>query len=362
MLMPNTQSPHFTDNNSYRCRLLKIRNFLHSFSSILLSKYINQALVIRNLQERITQVLEQFLPPISNMSVDAKQCNICGAHTITNDRPWISYYGLESRDLKGDFRPVLQQSAESGCRVCLSFWQAIFKYYGERLTPYTAVDIMSCGEQVTVSLDVTAKPDLVSTINTSTKGCSTTMQAIQLKSRGSEFWELVVSTKRGPSTIQDVTDHHLTEGKDKTTPVRSSSCGQDDCKFCPRQCRQHPSGNTGSPQAIETIRSWLSDCIENHPNCGGDQKPLLPQRILEILDHATAECRLLVTNEGQMDRYACLSHRWCIDTERVSLKQQDLEAFQERIPQERLYPLLRDAIIAAGKLGLKYIWIDCMVS
>ncbi|CZS83308.1 unnamed protein product [Fusarium graminearum] len=292
----------------------------------------------------------------------SRECEVCRCDTITTDRSVINPVHRKGNDLEGELRPALQQSAESGCRTCLSFWQPISKYYHQQLTPYTAVKIDTHSKRVFVERDTRNEPDCTYEYAVTTSRSPTAIQTINLKGGSIDFWELIVSEHKSSSTIQKVTTQPLTEENDEVLPDRLSSCREADCPWCEHYGRghRHTSGHTGSPQALETIRSWLSGCIENHPKCGGDQQSLLPTRIVEILDHDSAKSRLLVPDEGKMDRYACLSHRWCADTERLSLKRRDLEAFQQSIPQERLYPLLRDAIVAAGRLGLKYIWIDCM--
>lgn len=304
----------------------------------------------------------------NTMSTDteiySRVCEVCRCDTITTDRPVIIPAHRKGNGLEGELRPALQQSAESGCRTCLSFWQPISKYYDQKLTPYTVVKIDTHPKRLFVELDTRNESDCTYEYAVTTSRSSSAIQTISLKGGSIDFWELIVSEDKSSSTIQKVTTHSLTEGDDVVLPDRLSSCREADCTWCEHYGpgHRHTSGHTGSPRALETIRSWLSGCIENHPKCGGDQQTLLPTRIVEILDHDSAKSRLLVPDQGKMDRYACLSHRWCADTERLSLKRQDLEAFQQSIPQERLYPLLRDAIIAAGRLGLNYIWIDCMVS
>lgn len=137
--------------------------------------------------------------------------------------------------------------------------------------------------------------------------------------------------------------------------INAVSCSRARCQWCKeRSPEDHcPTDDTKSPETMRIIHSWLSSCVKYYDKCGEGQEYVLPKRIVEIVDHNSAQCRLPVTNNSQTDQYACLSHRWYAETETASLKRDDLDEFQERIPQERLYPLLRDAIQMACELGLK---------
>ncbi|TPX10124.1 uncharacterized protein E0L32_001321 [Thyridium curvatum] len=69
----------------------------------------------------------------------------------------------------------------------------------------------------------------------------------------------------------------------------------------------------------------------------------------------------LIENANELDSqpYVCLSHRWLPETEMAKLYRKDSEAFQKRIPVERLYPLVQDAVEATVRLGFRYLWVDC---
>ncbi|KAF1954286.1 hypothetical protein CC80DRAFT_595090 [Byssothecium circinans] len=83
--------------------------------------------------------------------------------------------------------------------------------------------------------------------------------------------------------------------------------------FAPRGI---PSGDTGSPAALEFIQKQLRACVQNHPRCGGKQIKPLPTRVLVIedIDHI----RLWETG-GVSEQYAALSP----DLATISLKKSD---------------------------------------
>lgn len=120
-----------------------------------------------------------------------------------------------------------------------------------------------------------------------------------------------------------------------------------------------PSGDTGSEKALDRLRRWLSRCTVEHTHCGGVDPKLMPHRVLEIEDYKTGRVRV-INSRGMHEKYACLSHRWCHETEVASLLKANLEEYAERVPDVALYTLLKDAIRIAGLAGLRFIWIDCL--
>lgn len=280
-------------------------------------------------------------PPVQEIG---RKCEICFSplpSTVPGDRPEISRLKLYNG------KSALEASAEWGCRICSCLWQTFSKHYGADLDTHMCIEM---------------SPDLDS--------FRIIPEVFDAKGLVGGQWDIVVSPRNSTTVIkkaksgQSLTNNAEEEKGKELPPARPLACGRAGCRWCeiaPRRY-QHPTGFTGSAGAIDAIRGWLSRCIQEHTGCGGDQKYPLPKRVLEIVDHKSAEVRLVVTDGRQEDKYACLSHRWCADTEKASLKSKDVEGFQQAVPQQRLYALLRDAIWAAGELGLKYIWIDCMVS
>jgi len=257
-------------------------------------------------------------------------------------RLWWALSKIYTRSLTEDVTtPAILRSIQNGCRICTSLWYTLSEIYGRSLTEEVEID-WQYGKDVWESAWISVGPD------------DSEMQ----------LWEFVVSTDRRSPVTRQHGSHLLTESMHEGPSCRPPSCGRTGCEWCERvpPTNRAPSGYTGSHEALQTIRQWLKECIDDHPKCGGNKPNPLPTRVVEILDHDSAHCRLLITEEDQLDRYACLTHRWAAETEGASLKRDNLEAFQERIPPTCLYPLLRDAIRVAGELGLRYIWIDCMVS
>ncbi|KAJ1323720.1 HET domain-containing protein [Microdochium nivale] len=284
----------------------------------------------------------QTRAPIPNndkpaMDAQTRDCEICDTPlpSAVACRPRLDRHGYLYKE-RTESKSIIEESADWGCETCSSLFQTISKYYGT---------------------------DVDSHLKFSTSGNMYSLRTFEdCVNINEDWWQFVVSARNSPTNVLNGRALASADNQDATQHFRPSSCGRTGCRWCEEVPRTncHPTGDTGSKEAMQILRRWLSECINEHPDCGGDQQNILPKRVLEILDHNSAETRLLVTNEAQVDRYACLSHRWCTETNQVALKRRDLNLFQQRIPQNRLYPLLRDAIRAAGELGLRYIWIDCM--
>lgn len=127
-----------------------------------------------------------------------------------------------------------------------------------------------------------------------------------------------------------------------------------------------PSPATSSLKAFSTLNKWIKKCDANHERCRENgsvgMNKTLPHRILKIEAMGSSSIRL-VENDPSTERYACLSYRWGPDTRKTSLTWANLAVYRERIPDHCIYPLIRDAITATSRVGLRYLWIDsfCIV-
>ncbi|KAG6357672.1 hypothetical protein INS49_013551 [Diaporthe citri] len=123
-----------------------------------------------------------------------------------------------------------------------------------------------------------------------------------------------------------------------------------------------PPGDTSSTAAFDTLRHWVSRCKAEHTQCkpAADSLKTLPDRVLEIESTEPLRVRLVENCTLRAD-YACLSHRWGPQTRPNSLVKDNLDLYKAEVPEDKLYPLVRDAIVAVIKLdiNIRFIWIDC---
>lgn len=126
------------------------------------------------------------------------------------------------------------------------------------------------------------------------------------------------------------------------------------------QLRLGEQGTTGSPETLQIGKHWLSDCVENHPEC----KPVYedvswhPSRLMYIGTVDQPALRLIFGSQlAPNTSYATLSHCWG-DTEGSVVTKKTLTAYFDAIPLNELSATARDAVHVARALGIQYLWID----
>lgn len=104
-------------------------------------------------------------------------------------------------------------------------------------------------------------------------------------------------------------------------------------------------------------KKWLAECSDTHTLCNKRHSEEMPTRLLKV----DMECvRLVLTKElGTIPHYATLSHCWG-RLEFLKLTQDTVQSLMTRVPTEKLPKSFQDAIVATKRLGLDYLWIDCL--
>ncbi|KAK8076973.1 hypothetical protein PG996_003143 [Apiospora saccharicola] len=127
---------------------------------------------------------------------------------------------------------------------------------------------------------------------------------------------------------------------------------------------------TASDETFEKIDTWLTNCYTKHPTCRRWQAITntpegLPTRLVQIepvSGSLTPAIRLVrgLDLDIKTTRYATLSHCWGRKGVAVKLLSSNIEPFLHQIPWDILPLTFQEAILAATRLGLKYIWIDAL--
>ena len=95
-----------------------------------------------------------------------------------------------------------------------------------------------------------------------------------------------------------------------------------------------------------------------HPLCPKDLYVPLPSRIIDIEDENCGPT-LDIPPPGTKGGYLALSHCWG-KTQPVTLTEVRLRNSPVAFPLRTLPQTLRDALVVASHLGLRYIWIDAL--
>jgi len=149
---------------------------------------------------------------------------------------------------------------------------------------------------------------------------------------------------------------------DNTSPLENDQGQVVNTKHLHVRIGSHPTGYTVSKGAFNLAVEWLCYCCEQHVTCSGTADKPLPHRTLLPEDQSeqiSVEVRL-VENSSVSGKYVYLNHRWGPRTPDVSLTKPKLDLFKDGTDKSSLYLMLIEAIHAAHRLGIKYLWVDCL--
>ncbi|KAI1199906.1 HET-domain-containing protein [Nemania serpens] len=119
---------------------------------------------------------------------------------------------------------------------------------------------------------------------------------------------------------------------------------------------RHVAAAVDSPECIELIRTWISDCDIKHRSCKRKSTAPLPDRVIFV--GAGAEPHL-VESKGLSGKYVALSHRWGGQVS-LQLKGDSLDDFKQGLSFPSLPKTFQDAIEICRALAVDYIWIDSL--
>jgi len=116
---------------------------------------------------------------------------------------------------------------------------------------------------------------------------------------------------------------------------------------------------------LQTARTWLRSCLDEHEPCAIGQSHHLPTRLVsvdcndgDVYSHPQA--RLVNSTEIPADTpYLTLSHCWGSETF-LTLTQGNFDQMRQSIPVAQLKPVFQEAMWIARELGFGHIWIDSL--
>lgn len=121
--------------------------------------------------------------------------------------------------------------------------------------------------------------------------------------------------------------------------------------------------SSGSDEALQLAKAWFDNCRERHHTCA-EQAPLtLPSRVIDLQGQDLSRVYLKETG-GAKGEYAALSYCWGPGGPGLITTKDNMRSHQNYgISIDDLPLTIREAIHAARKLGLDYLWVDrlCIV-
>ncbi|KAK0740081.1 heterokaryon incompatibility protein-domain-containing protein [Schizothecium vesticola] len=124
--------------------------------------------------------------------------------------------------------------------------------------------------------------------------------------------------------------------------------------------------DTTSRAASERATSWLTDCLANHPDCGGGDEEYMPRRVLRVRaagsKNESPQAIYLVEDPSKTAPYAALSYCWGSDLGGVvtTLLANKKDHITQGIPVGSLPKTIQDAITVCRGLGHLYLWVDAL--
>lgn len=103
---------------------------------------------------------------------------------------------------------------------------------------------------------------------------------------------------------------------------------------------------------------YFKACNSSHRFCKPQERPPLPRRILQI---SNGIVRLVDTEDTSLTgQYVTLSYCWGDPKALIQTTKSTLASRQRTIPWSELPRLFEDAISITRKIGIEFIWIDCL--
>lgn len=116
--------------------------------------------------------------------------------------------------------------------------------------------------------------------------------------------------------------------------------------------------SVGKQPDFNLCSHWISTCSQEHSACGQMSEHTLPTRVLDLSMDSSQDIKLMET-KGRQGCYATLSHCWGSFRPLIT-DSSNYRTHQDKIPFSRLPQLFQDVVIATRRLGMRYLWIDCL--
>jgi hypothetical protein len=116
--------------------------------------------------------------------------------------------------------------------------------------------------------------------------------------------------------------------------------------------------DSSSELVFRRLQNWVQQCMSTHEECAPPAlSPPLPTRVIDV-DSGHGSVAVFESN-GQMGRYTALSHSWGTSPRLMATKA-NLGDLREGIALSSLPKTFQDAIQITRRLGIKYLWVDCL--
>ncbi|RDW95005.1 hypothetical protein BP5796_00768 [Coleophoma crateriformis] len=120
--------------------------------------------------------------------------------------------------------------------------------------------------------------------------------------------------------------------------------------------------STSSNESLNVAKSWIKTCLDSHELCNSQTRKHVcpPTRLIFIGTAEDKHARIIESQDTACDlKYMTLSHRWA-DHNLIHLTTVNYLQFTKRMDLTQLPQSFIDAIEVVRRLGVYYLWIDCL--
>ncbi|UQC82144.1 HET domain-containing protein [Colletotrichum lupini] len=125
-----------------------------------------------------------------------------------------------------------------------------------------------------------------------------------------------------------------------------------------------PITNALAPSCMKRLKEWVWGCASNHPECCSPEPRSLPTRLIKVGEMSDGIARLVMSDKlPPTTSYIALSYCWgppSVSKSQLITTAATLADRQTKIPLPEMPDTIRDAVVFARHMGIKYIWIDAL--
>lgn len=119
-----------------------------------------------------------------------------------------------------------------------------------------------------------------------------------------------------------------------------------------------PNLDSGSGEAVQRSKRWLTQCLESHTICSRPPSKL-PKRVLDLMVPDNPNIVRLYETRGEVEQFVALSYCWGLAGALTTVSS-NIERHRTGIRVVDFPRTLREAIVFTRKLGFRYLWIDAL--
>lgn len=185
------------------------------------------------------------------------------------------------------------------------------------------------------------------------------------------MWDIQLLLLRGTATLTPSVRLEEVRAELRSVEVAFELFGEDDVISTIWGLHRRPlEPSTLSQVNITKIKSWITDCENDHFDCQNNMvRDFLPTRLLDVGDRSSGHhVRLIQSSDSlsiapgkyKQHNYMALSYCWGPPEGSFTTTRETLPNRLSLITTDSMPQTFRDAVSLARDLGIRYVWIDSL--